>query len=44
VLLHLDNKIDSIEVLKMLLTRAYWLEKKQEQSNQWLAYLSVKNE
>jgi hypothetical protein len=28
----------------MLLTRAYWLEKQQEQSDQWLAYLSVKNE
>lgn len=40
----LDQTIDTIEVLKMLLTRAYWLEKQQEQANQWLAYLSVTKE
>ena len=40
----MEISIDTIEVLKMLLTRAYLLEKQQEQSNQWLAYLSVKNE
>ena len=38
------DKIDSIEELKTFLTKAYWLEVKLEQADQWIASLKVKND